>query len=64
MQTATNNTAIGKAAGSTVVGFSNTTALGHNSQPQASDEIVLGDNAVTTLRCNTQVISALSDVRD
>ena len=64
MQTATNNTAIGKAAGSTVVGFSNTTALGHNSQPQGSDEIVLGDNAVTTLRCNTPVISGLSDVRD
>ena len=64
MQTATNNTAIGKAAGSTVVGFSNTTALGHNSQPQANDEVVLGDNAVTTLRCNTPVISGLSDVRD
>lgn len=64
MQTATNNTAIGKAAGSTVVGFSNTTALGHNSQPQGNDEIVLGDNAVTVLRCNTPVISGLSDIRD
>ena len=60
----TNNTAIGKAAGSTVAGFSNTTNLGHNSQAQADNEIVLGDNNVTTLRCNTQVISGLSDIRD
>jgi hypothetical protein len=59
-----NNTAIGKAAGSVQQGFSNTTSLGHNSQPQANDEVVLGDNAVTTLRCNTQVISGLSDARD
>jgi len=64
MTTATNNTAVGKAAGSTNVNFSNTTSVGHNSQPQANDEIVLGDNAVTTLRCNTPVISGLSDVRD
>jgi len=60
----TNNTAIGKAAGSVQQGFSNTTSLGHNSQPQANDEVVLGDNAVTTLRCNTPVISGLSDMRD
>jgi len=62
--TGTNNTAIGKSAGSVQVGFDNTTALGHNSQPQASNEIVLGDNNVTTLRCNTQIISGLSDLRD
>lgn len=62
--TGTNNTAVGKSAGSVQVGFDNTTALGHNSQPQASNEIVLGDNNVTTLRCNTQVISGLSDLRD
>ena len=64
LTTGTNNTAIGKAAGSTVAGFSNTTNLGHNSQAQADNEIVLGDNNVTTLRCNTQVISGLSDIRD
>jgi len=62
--TGTNNTAIGKSAGSVQVGFDNTTALGHNSQPQASNEVVLGDNNVTTLRCNTQIISGLSDLRD
>tara|TARA_B100002019_G_scaffold293026_1_gene318343 strand:+ start:4734 stop:6644 length:1911 start_codon:yes stop_codon:yes gene_type:complete len=62
--TGTNNTAIGKAAGSTVAGFNNTTSLGHNSQPQADNEVVLGDNNVQTLRCNTQVISGLSDLRD
>jgi hypothetical protein len=61
---AKNNTAIGKAAGSTNTIFWNTTCLGHNSQAQASDEVVLGDNDVTTLRCNTQVISTLSDARD
>lgn len=64
MTTATNNTALGKAAGSTVVGFSNTTNLGHNSQAQGDNEVVLGDNNVTTLRCNTNVISGLSDARD
>jgi hypothetical protein len=61
---AKNNTAIGKAAGSSNTVFWNTTCLGHNSQPQASDEVILGDNLVATLRCNTQVISTLSDARD
>ena len=60
----TTNTAIGKAAGSTIVGLTNTTNLGHNSQAQGDNEVVLGDNNVTTLRCNTNVISALSDIRD
>ena len=64
MTAATNNTAVGKAAGSTVVGFVNTTNLGHNSQAQGDNEVVLGDNNVTTLRCNTPVISGLSDARD
>lgn len=59
-----NNTAIGKAASSTVLNFDNTTALGHNSQPLASNEIVLGDNNVVTLRCNTPIISGISDQRD
>ena len=64
LQTGTTNTAVGKAAGSTVVGFTNTTNLGHNSQAQADNEVVLGDNNVTTLRCNTQIIQGLSDLRD
>ena len=64
LTTGTNNTSIGKAAGSTVVTFSNTTNLGHNSQAQGDNEVVLGDNNVTTLRCNTNVISGLSDIRD
>ena len=64
LTTGVNNTAIGKAAGSTVQGLQNTTNLGHNSQAQGDNEIVLGDNNVTILRCNTQIISGLSDIRD
>ena len=64
LTTGVNNTALGKAAGSTVQGFQNTTNLGHNSQAQGDNEVVLGDNNVSVLRCNTQVISGLSDIRD
>ena len=53
-------------------GFSNTegtnlTCVGYNAQASAVDatnEITLGDANVTTLRCKTQTITALSDRRD
>lgn len=46
---------------------SNNSAIGHNAFPSAigvSNEFTLGDAFITTLRCNTQTISALSDARD
>jgi hypothetical protein len=46
---------------------SNLTIIGHTamaSSATATNEITLGNTAVTTLRCNTQTISSLSDERD
>ncbi|MCF6269784.1 MAG: tail fiber domain-containing protein [Melioribacteraceae bacterium] len=34
------------------------------SSPSATNEVTLGNNTVTTLRCNTQTITGLSDARD
>jgi hypothetical protein len=43
----------------------NQTCLGYNSQPNGGvGEITLGDANISTLRCNTQTISSLSDLRD
>jgi hypothetical protein len=61
------NTAIGVYAGSTITTGYNLTLLGNRSQPSlgsASNEITLGNNFVTTLRCNVQTITSLSDARD
>jgi len=46
---------------------SNVTCIGHDSIPTsgtATNEITLGDNDITSLRCNVQTISSLSDERD
>ncbi|MFZ9078153.1 MAG: tail fiber domain-containing protein [Alphaproteobacteria bacterium] len=46
---------------------SNVTCVGYESIPSsatATNEITLGDNNITSLRCNTQTISSLSDERD
>ncbi len=46
---------------------SNVTCLGYNAEPSTSsvsDEITLGDANVTTLRCATTSITAISDARD
>lgn len=62
-----NNTALGYLAGNTITTGSNLTTLGYNAQASAAtatNEITLGDANVATLRCNTQTITALSDVRD
>jgi hypothetical protein len=65
--TGSNNTAIGYQAGYTLTSGSNNTFLGNGAIPSsitASNEIVLGNASVSTLRCNTSTISALSDRRD
>ena len=73
--TGDNNTAIGHDAGydngtntdnATTTG-SNNTFLGYQavaSSATVSNEIVLGNSSVATLRCNVQTISSLSDERD
>ena len=63
------NTAIGALAGKVHTTGTNNTFIGYNSDNvaggiTASNTIVLGDTAITTLRCNTATISALSDKRD
>jgi len=61
------NTACGYAAlGNNTTG-SNNTGIGYGAQLSsaiASNEVILGNSSVTTLRCNTQTISTLSDIRD
>ena len=45
----------------------NITCIGYNAEPTSNsvdNEITLGDNNVSTLRCNTTTITALSDKRD
>jgi hypothetical protein len=62
----TYNTVLGSGAG-IYPGSTNCTAIGANAQvtaPYGNNVIVLGDNNITTLYCNTQTISALSDARD
>lgn len=61
------NTAIGYNAGSQVTTGANLTLIGidaNPSSPTAIDEITLGNQFVTSLRCNVQTITSLSDVRD
>ena len=67
--TGDNNTFIGHQSGYTGAGYtgSNVTCLGSNSVPSstiASNEITLGDNAITAVRCATGVVTTLSDSRD
>lgn len=65
--TGSNNTAMGNNAGTNITSGSNNTCIGANSNASiaaATNEITLGDNNIATLRCNVQVITALSDARD
>jgi len=67
--TGSNNTAVGFQAGQPNTWGSNNTFLGYNAVNTAggvtaSNTIVLGNSSVTTLRCQTATISALSDARD
>ena len=59
-----NNTAIGNDAmyGNTL--YSNCTALGNSSSITADNQITLGNSSITSLRCNVQTITSLSDKRD
>ncbi len=61
------NTALGYNAGSSVKTGANLTLLGidaNPSSPTAQNQITLGNAFVTSLRCNVQNISSLSDARD
>lgn len=65
--TGDNCTFVGANAGDATCTGQNNTCLGYQSDPSsstASNEITLGNASVTTLRCNTQTISSLSDGRD
>jgi len=68
LTTGSNNTVVGYAAGrDAMVSNENCTIVGANADPSSNsvaNEITLGDNNVTSLRCNTQTISSLSDERD
>ncbi len=61
------NTAIGYNAGSNVTTGANLTLIGidaNPSSPTAIDQITLGNQFVSSLRCNVQTITSLSDARD
>jgi hypothetical protein len=61
------NTAIGRKAGSNLTTGSNNTLIGYDAQPSTdiiSNEITLGNSSITSLRCQTQTITSLSDRRD
>ena len=69
LSTGTNNTCVGSAAASGVnlTTGSNNLILGHEAKSSTatiSNEITLGDTNISTLRCNVQTISSLSDARD
>ncbi len=61
------NTAIGYNSGSLVTTGYNLTLIGidaNPTSPTAADQITLGNQFVTSLRCNVQNITSLSDARD
>jgi hypothetical protein len=61
------NTALGYNAGSTVTTGANLTLIGidaNPTSPTAVDQITFGNGFVSTLRCNVQTITSLSDKRD
>jgi hypothetical protein len=66
-ETGGTNTALGTGAGDSITSGTNNTCIGYYadaSSATATNEITLGDSNVSTLRCNTQTISSLSDGRD
>jgi hypothetical protein len=61
------NTAIGYNAGYDLAAGSNNTLIGYNAQAinfNTSNQVTLGNNSITSLRCNAQTITSLSDRRD
>jgi Chaperone of endosialidase len=64
--TGSKNTAVGDSAGLNLTSGSNNTLIGYNAEPSSptvSNEITLGDDNVSALRCNA-TLSTLSDARD
>ena len=59
----TNNTFLGNNTDVNSGGLTNSAAIGNSALITASNNIVLGNGSITTLRCQTQTISALSDAR-
>ena len=65
--TGSGNTAVGYQAGNGITTGQNNLCLGYDadvSSATVSNEITLGNSSISTLRCNTQTISSLSDARD
>jgi hypothetical protein len=61
------NTAVGRSAGASITTGSNNVCIGYQADTASAtstNSITLGDANITSLRCNTQTISALSDARD
>jgi len=61
--TGSSNTALGYQAGTSTAALSNTTAIGNGASATASNTIVLGNTAITTLYCQVTTITTLSDGR-
>ena len=65
--TGASNTLLGHYAGYNVTTGGNNTVIGDQttaSSATATNEVTLGNSSISTLRCNTQTISSLSDGRD
>ena len=65
--TGNSNSFFGMSAGAANTTGTNLTCVGYNAQASsagATNEVTLGNSSVTTLRCNTQAITGLSDRRD
>jgi hypothetical protein len=59
--------AIGYSSGSTITGGFNLTLIGYDAEPTTGvsfNQITLGNNQITSLRCNVTTITSLSDSRD
>ena len=57
------NTALGNQAFLNGAQYNNSSAIGYLAQPQASNQIVLGNGSITSLRCHTTSITTGSDKR-
>lgn len=67
LTTGTSCTFIGASSGGGAITGTNITCLGFGAQPSTpgtSNEVTLGNNQITTLRCADQTIASLSDARD
>jgi hypothetical protein len=63
LNTGNYNTAVGASTDVAQSNFSNVIAIGYGAYAPDSNLIVLGNNVITALKCNTQTITALSDIR-